>query len=198
MDVEKRGSGRELLQVGTRKVDWQSYGDVLCFSATKYTKKKNVPLCSIHSWNWPSRCPASPLSFWQPRRLWGVTAKPLSLSLKSPLADASDTWTPSPTVYKWRPKCLFTSASVFSCIMPYSLTCVPSEAAHSHSNCSKVSKIVHTTTPWKRCVSRPLVVKTQIAGMKKACPLSEPKVAVREQNWFLAYTSIDNLAKATF
>lgn len=58
-------------------------------------KKKNVPLCSIHSWNWPSRCPASPLSFWQPRKLWGVTAKPLSLLLKSPLADASDIWTPS-------------------------------------------------------------------------------------------------------
>lgn len=48
-------------------------------------------VCSIHSWRWPSLCPASPRSSWQPRTPWGATAK--SQSLKTISANAIDSQT---------------------------------------------------------------------------------------------------------
>lgn len=68
---------------------------------------------STHSWSWPSLCPASPRSSWQPRRPWGATAK--SQSLKTIRADANDSQASQTSqhlllVYVWWPsatcKCL--------------------------------------------------------------------------------------------
>lgn len=50
-----------------------------------------LSVCSTHSWSWPSLCPASPRSSWQPRRPWGATAK--SQSLKTIRANANDSQT---------------------------------------------------------------------------------------------------------
>ena len=48
-------------------------------------------VCSIHSWRWPSLCPASLRSSWQPRTPWGATAK--SQSLKTINVNAIDSRT---------------------------------------------------------------------------------------------------------